>query len=242
MYGNVKVFMNENKIKHFIILLIIGTFVIHPIKIKANVYEFTKVNGVYINKYGEEIPGVRKRGIDISAYQKDIDWEEVARDDVSFVFIRCANTNQGIDETFETNAKGALKNGIPIGIYYRSTALTKKQALLEAKYTIQEAKKYHVTYPLVIDVEGYPMSELSKENLREIIKVFCEEVKSAGYEPMIYASKDWFENRIGNLPYRRWVAQYNSECTYNGKRSFWQCSSKGKIRGIKGNVDIDFQY
>ena len=230
--------------KKIIILTIIFSF-IFTFAVSGNTTQnsFHKEGNYYKNPIGQTIPGVRKRGIDISAYQKEINWEEVAKDDVSFVFIRCANTNQGIDNTFEYNATNALKNGIKIGIYLRTTAVTKKQVLQEAEYIIKEAQKYHVTYPLVIDVEGYPVDQLDNNSLKTIVTTFCEKIKKAGYEPMIYASKYWLEHKgLGSLPYRVWVAQYNNPCTYKGKRSFWQCSCKGRIKGIKGDVDIDFQY
>lgn len=202
-----------------------------------------KVNGVYVNPNGTEIPGAYKRGIDISSHQGVIDWEKVAKDDVNFAFIRCGSstTLSSADDKFEYNCENAIKNGIPIGIYYRTNAQTPEVARCEAYYTLSRISKYTITYPVAIDVEGNSIANLSKEQLTENIIAFCEVIKEAGYIPCVYASTSWFNHKIGEIPYKKWVAQYNSACNISGKISFWQCSCRGRIDGISGNVDIDFQ-
>lgn len=89
-------------------------------------------------------------------------------------------------------------------------------------------------------------SRLSTAQRTAIVNAFVTTVQSAGYKAGVYASKSWMTNSIstGSLPGSCyiWVAQYNTSCTYSGKYSMWQYSSKGSIPGIKGRVDMNKSY
>lgn len=212
---------------------------------EADYYDlgFMKFNGVYINKWGLEIPNVEARGIDVSSYQGTIDWAQVATDDVSFAFIRCGATNSGPDKMYDINCQGALANGIPIGVYYRSIyAINDDIARAEAQYLINAARKYNVTLPLVYDIEGKALSDLGTERLQRNIKIFCDEVTAAGYTPMVYTSKNFMNTYIKDTPCGKWIARYNDVFDYTGGNvRYWQCSSHGLVKGIQGRVDIDFR-
>lgn len=212
---------------------------------EADYYDkgWKRVRGVYVDNNGVEVPGAYKRGIDVSSFQGTIDWAKVAKDDVSFAFIRCGSSKMGNsgDDYFNYNCRNALLNGIPIGIYYRTNAQTPEVAALEAQYVLERVKRFKITYPIAIDVEGPSIANLSRKELDANITAFCEIIKEAGYIPCIYSSTSWFRDKIGNLPYKKWVAQYGNECNLEDKISFWQCTSHGKIDGIDGRVDIDFQ-
>ena len=231
------------------ILLTISLFCLlfaHPAyATTADYYDvgFLPYEGNYINTKFEEIPNAYARGIDVSVYQGKIDWEAVAKDDISFAFIRCGASSSGPDTAYDYNAEQATANGIAIGVYYRTLAKNKEMAELEALYTVQCAQRYHVTLPLIIDVEGSSMAELGKDRLKEIVSTFCDTVEKYGYESMIYASKSFMENYIDDVPYRKWIAQYGDYCTYTGEHmECWQCSSHGCVMGIEGRVDIDIIF
>ena len=77
----------------------------------------------------------------------------------------------------------------------------------------------------------------------DVINAFARTVMNSGYAAMAYANKDWFENKIysGNLfsSCKIWLAQYrNTEYTYGGRVNMWQYTSKGRVDGINGDVDI----
>ena len=70
-------------------------------------------------------------------------------------------------------------------------------------------------------------------------------MEKAGYYVVIYSSKDWLVNKLNMsklTKYDVWVAQWNSECTYEGNYGLWQYSDKGKVNGISGNVDLDYAF
>ena len=74
---------------------------------------------------------------------------------------------------------------------------------------------------------------------------FCSKIEAAGYSAGVYANKNWWTNYLtSNIfnNWHRWVAQYNSVCTYDGPYSAWQYTSKGNVPGIAGNVDMNWWY
>ena len=78
-----------------------------------------------------------------------------------------------------------------------------------------------------------------------IAKTFNERMEKAGYTAGVYANLNWWNHYLTGGDYdqwERWVAQYNTECTYDGDYCMWQCKSTGVIDGISGNVDMDLYY
>ena len=84
----------------------------------------------------------------------------------------------------------------------------------------------------------------SKATLAAVCNTFCDTIKAAGYMPGVYASLNWFDNKIGSIsaPHTKWVAQYNSTCTYKGDYDMWQYSSDGDVKGIGSRVDVNWCY
>ena len=181
------------------------------------------------------------RGIDVSMWQKNIDWNAVASEGISFAFIRFGNTQKGIDPYFTTNLDGANQVGIRTGVYIFSYATTPEAAAAEAYLVLANIGERSVTFPIVIDLEGEALTGLTKDQLAAVANTFCNVIENAGYYPLVYASKNWFTNKIGNIGYDKWVAQYADACTYENPM-VWQATSKGAVSGIAGNVDIDYLY
>lgn len=198
--------------------------------------------------------------IDVSYVQKNIDWDKVKKDGVKGVIVRCGYRGYGSgklmeDSQYLNHIKGAYKAGLKVGVYFFTEAISKAEGKEEAAYAIKQVKKSGVklSYPIAVDTEQINASnptprantsKLSKAKRTEAIKGFCEEVKAEGYEPMIYASTDWLNNQLdmSKLPYKVWVAQYNDKVTYKGSYVMWQYSSKGKVSGISGVVDMNKCY
>lgn len=108
--------------------------------------------------YKENNEIVSLTGIDVSQYQGNIDWKKVAESGIKFAFLRVGVRTYGdgeihLDEKFHENVKGATENGIDIGVYFFSQAVTKEEAIEEADFTINEIKNYNITYPVVFDWE-----------------------------------------------------------------------------------------
>ena len=203
-----------------------------------------KVDGYYVNSSGERMENVISRGIDVSRYQNEINWNEVANDDVSFAIIRMGSTKYGVEARYHENMQKANALGIQTGIYVYSYATTPAQAVAEAEFVLSNIGNYQVSFPIAIDIEDNVHKSLSPSQLSAVIRAFCTTIEENGYHPIVYSSKSWFNQRISvsEIPgIDKWVAQYYTECEYPNP-SIWQASSSGRINGINGNVDINFQY
>ena len=190
------------------------------------------------------------KGIDVSRFQGEIDWEQVAADGVQFAFIRVGNRGYGsgklvYDEQFEANIEGANKAGIKVGVYFFTQATTPVEAVEEASMVLMLCNQYKISFPLYIDTEGAGgngrADGLDVEARTAVCTAFCETIENAGYTAGVYASKNWFLTRMGPIAYDKWVAQYNVTCDLEDA-AFWQASSSGVLPGIAGRVDIDYQY
>ena len=181
-------------------------------------------------------------GIDVSYHQGAIDWNQVKSSGVQFAFVRAGSFKSGTDAYFHQNMKGAIAAGIPVGIYVYSYAVTPEMAANEGLFAISVAKDYPVQLPIAYDIEDAYHVGMTSAQLQALVDSFCNTVAAAGYYPIVYSSKNWFQTRIGAVKWDVWVAQYNTACTYPGAYSFWQCTSSGAVPGIAGRVDMDFQF
>lgn len=188
------------------------------------------------------------KGIDVSKYQSSIDWQKVKSDGIKFAMLRCGTGYRhtgSTDTKFEQNYKNAKAAGIAVGAYFYSYAVNVEQAKKEAEYCLSIISGKSFEYPVVFDIEDKTQSNLGKSLISDICRAFCEKIKSAGFIPCIYANKDWLENRIDDdckSKYDVWLAQWSSKPTYTGNFTMWQYSSKGTVKGISGNVDMNISY
>ncbi len=229
-----------------VMLLATVLFFVQPVQATvADYYDpgYIRINGVFVNNWGQPIPGAVKRGMDVSMYQGDINWSLVAQDDIQFVFLRAGSFKSGMDPYFKKNLAGAASVGIPVGIYVKSYAPNEEYARLEAQFAVSCALQgYPVTYPIVIDMEGKELAALGSDQLVRNVNAFCQVVQSYGFKPMVYASRNWFVDYLPGIKWDKWVAQYKDYNDYTNNRKFWQCTSHGHVNGVEGRVDIDFQY
>lgn len=188
-------------------------------------------------------------GIDVSSWQGNIDFQEVKDAGVEFVFLRVGSTKgEGeyfVDKQFINNVKGFNEVGIPVGIYYYSYADSKKRAIQDAKWVLEQIEEYDVDLPIVYDWENwsiYNEFEQSFYSTSMNAKAFLDTVKKAGYQGMLYSSKSYLERVWFDIDYPIWLAHYTSETSYEGPYDYWQLCSNGKVPGISGTVDINVYY
>lgn len=194
-------------------------------------------------------------GIDVSKYNGDIDWAKVKNEGVRFVIIRCGyrGSKTGAiveDPYFRKNIEGAIKEGIPVGIYFFTQAVDEREAIEEASAVMSLVKGYKVTYPIFIDSESAGgngrADDLDVPTRSRILQAFCETIRSGGYNAGIYASKNWFNNRLDisklSADNVTWLAEYAEKPSYGATYQLWQYSSAGRIPGIEGRVDMNLSY
>lgn len=198
-------------------------------------------------------------GIDVSKYQGNVDWKQVKNAGVEYAIIRLGyrgmNTdkdggNLELDPTFKQNIEGALDAGVPVGVYFFSQAITKEEAIEEAKMVLENIKDYDITYPVVFDTEvvtsyNARANNLTRQERTDITIAFCEEIKAAGYKPMIYANTKWMIMGLDLeqlTAYDKWFAYYGDNLMFPYQFQMLQYSDTGKIPGIEGNVDLNISF
>ena len=208
-----------------------------PIQQKARYTEYST--------WPEDVEGAVGYGIDVSEHQGEIDWAKAKKAGVEYAIVRCGygQDEPGQDDDYwKENADACVENGIPFGTYLYSYANTVEKARSEAQHVLRLIEGYDLAFPVYYDLEDNIQSDLSEKELGDIAEAFCDIIEDAGYVPAIYANTNWFTTKLTDARFDRWdkwVAQYNTSCEYTGSYSMWQCSSKGRIDGINGPVDLD---
>lgn len=193
-------------------------------------------------------------GIDVSKWNGDIDWDKVKAEGVEFAIIRAGYRGSVTgsivqDPKFEENMRGATAAGIQVGAYFFTQAVNEVEAVEEASAVLRLVREYSLDYPIFIDTEGAGGSGradgLDKETRTLVCEAFCRTVSNAGIRGGVYASRNWYNNNLDMKrldAYYIWLAEYRSTPLYQGYYQMWQHSSKGRVDGIKGNVDLDIAY
>ena len=192
------------------------------------------------------------KGIDISTFQKNVDYKKVKNDGVKFAILRIGYTGYGAgkkqakDELFETHYKGCKNIGIHVGGYFFGRGTSAAEGRKEAEYVLSVIGNKEFDYPIFYDTEDtYYQAKASKAENTAACKAFCDTIEAAGYKTGIYSSKSWFNDKLNDSElknYDHWVAQYYSRCTYTGEKTMWQYSSSGRVAGINGNCDMNWCY
>lgn len=247
----------------FILFLLgIGFFMKHSMVIKkekeliSHEYDWSKLNKSHFMYRYEDKNYYSRLGIDISSHQGKIDWLKVKQAGVQFAFIRVGyrgytNGELHEDKFFRYNIQEAIKNNIAVGIYFFSQAISEKEAKEEADFTLERIRFYKINLPVVYDLEYVDEDKnkriglLSKEDMTKNAQTFLANVQSSGYQPMLYASTNFFAQmfQLEKIQtYYTWVAEYDQTVRYPYLFQFWQYSKDGKIDGIKTNVDLNIQF
>ena len=204
-------------------------------------------------------------GVDVSRYQGNIDWAKVAADGIDFAMIRVGYRTMESGEIIEDssakyNMQEAAANGIKIGVYFFSTAISEEEAIEEAEWVADFVAQYPITYPVVYDCENYENTKsrqlsLTKEERTELAKVFLDKIYELGYTPMFYGSRNellydnkWLTSEL-DKSYKIWLSWYPglpypqiSDADYTGPHSMWQYTNNGTVAGINEPVDINVAY
>jgi GH25 family lysozyme M1 (1,4-beta-N-acetylmuramidase) len=202
--------------------------------------------------YMEDNQVTSRFGIDVSSHQGDIDWQAVAADGVEFAFIRAVYRGYGtgklvIDEKCLQNIDGAQANGIDVGLYVFSQAITEDEVLEEANAVISLLDGRSLQLPIVFDVEKVSDSEartnaLSVQDRTDLTIAFLKAIENAGFDTMIYHNTEMGAMLLDLTQlteYKKWFAGYNPEFYWPYEFDLWQYSETGSVNGIKGPVDLD---
>lgn len=190
---------------------------------------------------------VKIKGVDISAWQKGIPFDEIKKAGVQFAIIRAGcgkNTDSQLD-AFVTECK---KHGIKYGFYWYSYALTVDRAKEEADACVSVIKQYNPDYPVYYDIEDKSqIGQLTTRIRTDMCHAFCDVIRKAGYTAGIYANPSWFNNYLYKQElvdeYEIWLAHWTENpdipSRYNYNQKVWQWG----LDNIAGyNVDGDLSF
>ncbi len=190
-------------------------------------------------------------GVDVSAFQGDIDWQAVKDSGIHFAMIRLGYRGYESgklveDEYVQQNLKGATEAGLAIGVYFFSQALNIREVDEEIDFMLKVLGDYTLDMPIVLDWEipaaTARTAKMDRRTLTELQRYFCQTMTEKGYTPMIYFN--WHQskhllylNELEDYPF--WLALYQDRMTYPWKVEMWQYTCTGRVPGINGDVDIN---
>ena len=192
-------------------------------------------------------------GIDVSAFQGQIDWQKVAGSGIEFAIVRLGYRGYGKagrmveDEYAKQNLQGARDAGLAVGAYFFSQALSIEEVDEEIEFMLDILGDFQLDMPLILDweqvgVEGARSANMDARTLTDMQLHFCDVMTEKGYQPMIYfnwyqGSKLLYLSELEEYPF--WLALYQDRMTYPFKVEMWQYTDQGTVPGIQGNVDIN---
>lgn len=207
----------------------------------------------YLDKEGNVIS---RLGIDVSEYQPQVNWQQVKEAGIDYVMVRLGYRGYGEagtlveDPMFRSHMEGAVAVGLDVGVYFFSQAVNEQEVLEEVQFVLDRIAEYKITCPVVFDTEEIKFDTARTDNLtaKEFTDnciTFCDTVKEAGYDTMIYANMKWmaFTLELSRLTeYDKWYADYEPlpQCPY--EFAMWQYTETGAVAGIEGNVDLNVWF
>lgn len=183
-------------------------------------------------------------GIDVSKHQGKINWNKVAEDkNIQFVYIKATEGRSMLDRRYRENIRGARKAGLKAGSYHFFTSWRSAREQFE-NFRKHVDRSEQDLIPMV-DVEESGCRNASRRELQKSLGEFMELMKAEyGRYPLLYSQYRFYNEKLAPEfnKYFIFMARYSSAepvLRGHGKHNIWQYSERGKVRGIKGHVDLD---
>lgn len=191
------------------------------------------------------------KGLDVSEFQGEVDWEQVKAAGYQFAMLRAGYGYNTVDKQFRRNASECNRVGLPIGAYWFCYAFSPEKAVQEADGCISTVSDYRLDYPVCYDIEQASADYIEKQGTsftpalaRNVVTGFCNRVEKEGYFAMFYTNRYFLDTYLGTELTKRyafWYARYSSQ--FDGTDcGIWQYTSTGSVPGVSGNVDLDIGY
>ena len=196
------------------------------------------------------------RGIDVSTFQGNIDWQKVKQSGVEFAIIKAtqgrsvtSSAHLFTDSKFVKNISGATAAGIPCGVYHYLTAASIAEAKQEADYFLSRIAPYKqkITLWAAVDVEEDRYLPRDKTALTAVVNAFCERVQAAGYRPMVYTNPNYLRYRLNGIgQWELWLALWRSKSKVPTAKEYpnmkiWQYGGE-TVSGVSGQVDSNLGF
>lgn len=184
---------------------------------------------------------MKEFGIDVSRWQGDFNFRQAVSEGVKFAIIKGGGGDSGlyVDSKFARNYTEAKRQGLPVGVYWFSKALTVADAEREADYfytQVLQGRQFEL--PVYIDVEHKQQLAVGKRRLTDIVKAWCNRLEGRGFWVGVYSSQSFFASYMYDAEltrYAHWVACWASGCSYPHKDCFGMWQFGGETNKIRTN-------
>jgi GH25 family lysozyme M1 (1,4-beta-N-acetylmuramidase) len=195
-----------------------------------------------------------RRGVDVSQYQQQVDWQQVYEAGFDFAFIRIGyrgNTTGDLyaDDLAQQHLAGARAAGLDVGVYFYSQAVSPEEAAQESQWCLAFLEGMELELPVVYDWEWVGSeartAQMNRDTLTACAKAFCSAIEAGGHRSMVYfnshVSRDLLDlKELTEYPF--WFAQYREAMDFPHRVDFWQYTETGSVPGIRGKVDINLMF
>lgn len=220
------------------------------LKVVEKPKESDNSNAVSYEEIMSRLPSNASLMIDVSKWDKEINWKKVKEAGVEYAMIRLGtqkslDAESVMDEYFVKHITNAQANGIKVGVYYFSYANDVEDAKEQAEWVLDKIKDYNIDLPICFDWESWKYFsefDISMHDLNELARTFLSTIEDNGYKAINYGSKSYLENVWDIDEYATWLAHYTINTNYHRDYLMWQFTDEGEIPGIKGTVDVNFYY
>ena len=186
------------------------------------------------------------RGIDVSKYQGDVDWDAAKNSGVAFAWLKSTEGGDRVDDLFDANWKRAGAAGVPRGAYHFWYHC--RPGIEQARWFIENVPRDSVSLPPAIDIEWTPYSPTCTvrpprdELVREVGEMSDALERHYGKRPILYVPIDVHRDRlVGAFPHHefwlRSVKEHPEKVYEDRPFRFWQYTATGQVAGVAGEVD-----
>lgn len=223
---------------------------------KKNTYDYANlVSKNDLLHYYSDGKQVSYLGVDLSKYQKQVDFSAIQSEGIDFCMLRVGSRGYETgkiqeDEKFQEFLAGAEAVNMPVGLYFFSQAVTEAEAIEEANFVLSKIGEHKISYPIAYDMEfiendNSRIETLTRDEKTRIAVAFLTRIEEAGYTGMLYGNKEWLLKRIDLTkfePFDIWLTQEDNIPDYPYTYSMWQYTRQGEVYGIDGYVDLNISF
>lgn len=181
------------------------------------------------------------RGVDVSRYQGQIDWELLASNDISFAYIKATEGSSYVDSCFSYNYEEARQTSLRVGAYHFFSYDSEGQT--QAAHYIDVVEKTDDMLPPMIDLEFYGDKEQNppeQDQVRQELTVMLDRLEEYyGMKPIIYATEKSYKLYLADAfqEYDIWIRNVITSPRLSDRRewTFWQYTDRGKLEGYQGD-------
>ncbi len=211
---------------------------------------------VFADGFMTFLEGETVAGIDVSYFQKEIDWQQVVDFGIDFVIVRLGyrgyeTGNLVEDNMARKNLQNAKAAGLQVGAYFYSQAINAQEAAEEAAFVLEILDGFQLDLPVAYDWEYVSeearTADMDEPTLTACTIAFCDAILAGGYEAMVYFNPAMADHMLDMFAlqdkgYPLWLAHFSEEMTFPHKIWLWQYSYTGQVPGVPGNVDLNIMF